>query len=155
MKKLLSMLGFVLMLTCVGFAFTSCGGDDDDFDPNNPIVGTWLTEEEMGVYGMATFKNNGEWVIGVHFPDNLMKDEFFKQSYEKAHPQIEGTYSVSGDKVNVIVTKCEVAGMDIAKMVKVISQTMKYSISKDNKRLTLTYKDFYTGQNVTEKYTRK
>jgi hypothetical protein len=40
-------------------------------------------------------------------------------------------------------------------MVKVNSQTMKYSISKDNKRLTLTYKDFYTGQNVTEKYTRK
>lgn len=150
------MLGFVLMLMCVGFAFTSCGGDDDDdLDPNNPLVGTWLTEEQMGAYGIATFKNNGEWVIGFHIPDEFIKDEFLRQSYEKTHPQIEGTYTVCGDKVTVIVTKCEVAGMDLAKMVKVNSQTMKYSISKDNKRLTLTYKDFYTGQNVTEKYTRK
>ena len=54
MKKLLSMLGFVLMLMCVGFAFTSCGDDEeDDFDPSTPIIGTWKTVEQYGAYGMV------------------------------------------------------------------------------------------------------
>ena len=32
MKKLLSMLGFVLMLMCVGLVFTSCGDDEEELD---------------------------------------------------------------------------------------------------------------------------
>ena len=40
-------------------------------------------------------------------------------------------------------------------MIKVPTQTGTYSVSKDNKTLTLKYKDYYTGESVTEKYTRK
>ena len=42
-------------------------------------------------------------------------------------------------------------------MIKVPTQTGTYSVSKDNKTITLVlkYKDYYTGESVTEKYTRK
>ena len=60
MKKLLSMLGFVLMLMCVGLVFTSCGDDEEELDPDNPIVGNWLTEEQNGFYAECIFKKNGD-----------------------------------------------------------------------------------------------
>ena len=85
MKKLLSMLGFVLMLMCVGFAFTSCGDDEeDDFDPSTPIIGTWKTVEQYGAYGMVTYKKNGTFSIGVYIPDEMMRNEdFIRESLEK------------------------------------------------------------------------
>ena len=69
MKKILSMLSFVLMLVCVGFAFTSCGDDEeDDFDPSTPIVGTWKTVEQYGAYGMVTYKKMAHFHLAFIFP---------------------------------------------------------------------------------------
>ena len=156
MKKILSMLSFVLMLVCVGFAFTSCGDDEeDDFDPSTPIVGTWKTVEQYGAYGMVTYKKNGTFSFGVYIPDEMMRNEdFIRESLEKTRPKIEGTYSTSGNKLSITVTKCALGDRDLSKFLKVPKQTATYSLSKDNNKLTLTLKDYYTGVSETQVYTR-
>lgn len=159
MKKILSMLSFVLMLMCVGFAFTSCGDDDDDdeLDPENSIVGTWLTESYSGFYGQTTFRKNGTFTIGVHYPDEFMNNEFVKSVAAMTMPAIEGTYSTSnGNKLHITVTKYQLAGKDVMKELKAPNQNdVTYSVSSDNKKLTMKFKDYYTGADKTQVYTRK
>lgn len=156
MKKFLSMLGFVLMLVCVSFAFTSCGDDDDDeLDPENSIVGTWLSEEHEGFYGETTFKKNGTFTIGVHFPDGL--NELVKSIASMSMPAVEGTYSTSdGNKLHVTVTRYQLAGRDVMSELQAPNQNdATYSVSSDNKKLTIKFKDYYTGADQTQVYTRK
>ena len=154
------MLGFVLMLMCVGFVFTSCGDDDDDdddiFDPSQPIVGTWLTEKQAGAYGVLVFKKNGTFSMGVDIPNDMKTDnEFAKTVIEMSMPKIEGSYSADGGKVNITVTKYSLGGMDLMSQLKAPKQTATYSVSKDNNTLTIKCKDYYTGISETQVYTRK
>jgi len=158
MKKILSMLGFVLMLMCVGFAFTSCGDDDeeDEFDPSNPIIGTWMTEKQAGAYGTITYRKNGTFSMGVYIPDDMKTDnEFVKTVIEMSMPKVEGTYTTDGSKINITVTSYSLGGMDIMSQLKVTNQTATYSVSKDNKKLTIKCKDYYSGISETQVYTRK
>ena len=151
------MLGFVLMLMCVGLVFTSCGDDEEELDPDNPIVGNWLTEEQNGFYAECIFKKNGEYAVVTHVPDELLANEFIKKGFELTRPKIDGKYSTNGNKLTLTVTTCKVGEVDMLKMIKVPTQTGTYFVSKDNKTITLVlkYKDYYTGESVTEKYTRK
>ena len=158
MKKFLSMLSFVLMLMCVGFAFTSCGDDDDDdeLDPSNPIVGTWKTEEQSGAYGTITFRKNGTFSMGVYIPDGMKTDnELVKTAIEMSMPKVEGTYTTDGSKINITVTKYALGGMDLMSQLAAPNQTATYSVSKDNKKLTIKCKDYYSGISETQVYTRK
>jgi hypothetical protein len=157
MKKILSMLSFVLMLVCVGLAFTSCGGDDDDdeLDPSNPIVGTWMTEKQAGAYGTVTFRKNGTLSMGVYIPEEMKIDnKFIRESIEKSMPIIEGTYTADGSKINVSITKYCLGEVDLTEYLKIPTQTSTYSISKDNKKLTVKFNEFYSGYAETRVYTR-
>ena len=156
MKKLLSMLSFVLMLACVGFAFTSCGDDDDDEpEVSSSIVAKWMTEKQAGAYGTITFRKNGTFSMGVYVPEEMMMNsEFVKDAFEKTKPKIEGTYSTEGDKIHITATKYVVGEMDLTKYLKVPTQTATYSVSKDKKTLKINMKDYYSGTSETQVYTR-
>jgi hypothetical protein len=114
-----------------------------------------LTEEQNGFYAECIFKKNGEYAVVTHVPDELLANEFIKKGFELTRPKIDGKYSTNGNKLTLTVTTCKVGEVDMLKMIKVPTQTGTYSVSKDNKTLTLKYKDYYTGESVTEKYTRK
>ena len=100
------MLGFVLMLMCVGLVFTSCGDDEEELDPDNRIAGYWLTEEQNGFYAECIFKKNGEYAVVTHVPDELLANEFIKKGFELTRPKIDGKYSTNGNKLTLTVTTC-------------------------------------------------
>ena len=84
------------MLLCAMFlaiGFTSCGDDDDNDEPSDSLVGTWLSKQiEHGEvwYVQLNFKSNGtvdykEWVEG---------DSDYDDAYS-------GKWSTAGDVLTV------------------------------------------------------
>lgn len=63
-----------LLLLVLPLVFVSCGGDDDEDEPNNPnqvdsrLIGTW-TGEDYGDFYTVTFNKNGTCVEEVEFDD--------------------------------------------------------------------------------------
>ena len=95
-RNFLWSMAALLMTAALSSGFASCGDDDDD---DNPLVGTWETEQSyssLGDEGRFTdkltleFKSNGKWMN----ESVTTKDGIFD-----GKTRVSGTYKVEGNKV--------------------------------------------------------
>ena len=122
MKKLSYFLA-VMLLTLVSIGVTSCG-DDNDEPKSSDLVGTWqfqaVDEDGASFETLVQFTKDGKW--------NSV--EITTDEVGVAVEVEKGTYTVSGNKINVTYTEDG----------KSFTESMTYEV-KGNK-LMLTYPDF-------------
>ena len=126
MKKYFGILMLAMLAVC-SVAFVSCG-DDDEIDPNNPLVGTWMWTDKEDVEEVEFRANN----------------TFSWYEYDYGDPRdldYEGTYSVEGDIVTMVSS--ELGGKEV------------YRFEISNKVLTLYEKNRNGNWELYGKYTRK
>ena len=120
MKKFSYFLS-VMLLTLVSFGVTSCG-DDKDEPKSNDLVGTWqfkAVTEDASIENLVQFTKDGKWNSV-----EIVTDEIgVSVEVEK------GTYTVSGNKINVSYTEDG----------KTVTESVTFEV-KSNK-LMLTYED--------------
>ena len=122
MKKLYYFLS-VMLLTLVSVGFVSCG-DDKDEPKSSDLVGTWqlkAIDEDGAVFEtLVQFTKNGQWNSVEIYNDDSEIDIDVER----------GTYTVSGNKINVTYTEDGHS----------VTETMTYEVKGD--KLMLTYADF-------------
>ncbi len=122
MKKFYLFLS-VMMLSLVSVSFVSCG-DDKDEPKSSDLVGTWqlkAIDEDGAVFEtLVQFTKNGQWNSVEIYNDGTEIDIDVER----------GTYTVSGNKINVTYTEDGHS----------VTETMTYEVKGDN--LMLTYADF-------------
>ena len=122
MKKFYLFLS-VMMLTLVSVSFVSCG-DDKDEPKGSDLVGTWqlkAIDEDGAVFEtLVQFTKNGQWNSVEIYNDGTEIDIDVER----------GTYTVSGNKINVTYTEDGHS----------VTETMTYEVKGD--KLMLTYADF-------------
>ena len=122
MKKFYLFLS-VMMLTLVSVSFVSCG-DDKDEPKSSDLVGTWqlkAIDEDGAVFEtLVQFTKNGQWNSVEIYNDGTEIDIDVER----------GTYTVSGNKINVTYTEDGHS----------VTETMTYEVKGD--KLMLTYADF-------------
>ncbi len=122
MKKFYLFLS-VMMLTLVSVSFVSCG-DDKDEPKRSDLVGTWqlkAIDEDGAVFEtLVQFTKNGQWNSVEIYNDGTEIDIDVER----------GTYTVSGNKINVTYTEDGHS----------VTETMTYEVKGD--KLMLTYADF-------------
>ena len=120
MKKFSYFLS-VMLLTLVSFGVTSCG-DDKDEPKSSDLVGTWqfkAVTEDASIENLVQFTKDGKWNSV-----EIVTDEIgVSVEVEK------GTYTVSGNKINVSYTEDG----------KTVTESVTFEV-KSNK-LMLTYED--------------
>ncbi|MCA6074752.1 lipocalin family protein [Fulvivirga sedimenti] len=97
----------ILLLLSVLFTFSSCNKDDDETTPDAPLVNTWKVTSE--VYSSCDDPSNNS-----NSTYSCSDTECFTFTFRKDNTvrlvlifagatflDIEGTYTVSGDKVNI------------------------------------------------------
>ena len=122
MKKFYLFLS-VMLLTLVSVGFVSCG-DDKDEPKSSDLVGTWqlkAIDEDGAVFEtLVQFTKNGQWNSVEIYNDGTEIDIDVER----------GTYTVSGNKINVTYTEDGHS----------VTETMTYEVKGD--KLMLTYADF-------------
>lgn len=120
MKKFFFFLS-VMMLALVSVSVTSCG-DDKDEPKSNDLVGTWqfkAVTDDAAIENLVQFTKDGKWNSV-----EIVTDEVgVSVEVEK------GTYTVSGNKINVTYTEDGHS----------VTESVTFEV-KDNK-LMLTYED--------------
>lgn len=121
MKKFYFFLS-VMLLTLVSISFTSCG-DDKDEPKSSDLVGTWqlkaVDEDGAAIETLLQFTKDGKWnSVDIYTEDGEVEIEVDR-----------GTYTVSGNKINVTYTD---NGQSI-------TETMTYEVKND--KLMLSYAD--------------
>ena len=111
----------VMLLALVSFGVTSCG-DDKDEPKSNDLVGTWQCKavtDDAAIENLVQFTKDGKWNSV-----EIVTDEIgVSVEVEK------GTYTVSGNKINVSYTEDG----------KTVTESVTFEV-KSNK-LMLTYED--------------
>ena len=121
MKKFYFFLS-VMLLTLVSISFTSCG-DDKDEPKSSDLVGTWqlkaVDEDGAAIETLLQFTKDGKGnSVDIYTEDGEVEIEVDR-----------GTYTVSGNKINVTYTD---NGQSI-------TETMTYEVKND--KLMLSYAD--------------
>ena len=122
MKKFYLFLS-VMLLTLVSVGFASCG-DDNDEPKGSDLVGTWqlkAIDEDGGSYeNLVQFTKNGQWNSVEIYNDNSEIDIDVER----------GTYTVSGNRINVNYTEDG----------HTLTESMTFEVKGD--KLMLTYDEF-------------
>ena len=144
--KIVKNLAFLLIATLlVGFSFTSCSEDDDDYSKSD-LVGTWQL-----VSGKAVTKLAGqvveEWPLGeegLHTITLNQDGTFISYSEEEDWygdieiEEDEGTWSLKGNKLTLI-SDDEDEDPETAKITKLTSSTLVLEQSEKGKYEGISY----------------
>ena len=93
----------VLLFSLCGLLFTSCGEDKDE--PDADYVGTWVSVETTSEDGLSALTKNTLVLTANSF-------SYLSQLYFIDLAKMEGSITVSGDKVNATVTGFGMASED-------------------------------------------
>ena len=96
----------VLLFSLCGLLFTSCGDDKDE--PDADYVGTWVSVETTSEDGFAPTKNT---LVLTANSFSYVSQLYFIKYFDLA--KMEGSITVSGDKVNATVTGFGMASEDV------------------------------------------
>lgn len=97
----------VLLFSLCGLLFTSCGDDKDE--PDADYVGTWVSVETTSEDGLSTLTKNTLVLTANSF--SYVSQLYFIKYFDLA--KMEGSITVSGDKVNATVTGFGMASEDV------------------------------------------
>ena len=157
MKKIFSILSFVLMLTCCNFVFTSCGDDDDEEELkegiDRAILGSWEdVDEHDGWRDVWEFNSDG-----IYYATTMdLKDEgknYLDDNF--AYYMEKGNYTASNGVLSAtLIHEKNHKNKDKEwHKVEELHAVFKYQII-DKKTLVLTYISSETGKETTIKYTK-
>lgn len=110
MKKVFSMM---LILLAMSFTMVSCSDDDDEPDPVNPIVGTWVQTNSYGTTISITFKSDQTGQIYYEYTNGNGETERFEYQYiaDDQELYILGNCQLSGSyQVRITATKLTLTG---------------------------------------------
>lgn len=93
----------VLLFSLCGLLFTSCGEDKDE--PDADYVGTWVSVETTSEDGLSALTKNTLVLTANSF-------SYLSQLYFIDLAKMEGSITVSGDKINATVTGFGMASED-------------------------------------------
>ena len=96
----------VLLFSLCGLLFTSCGDDKDE--PDADYVGTWVSVETTSEDGLSAPTKNTLVLTANSF--SYVSQLYFIEYFDLA--KMEGSITVSGDKVNATVTGFGMASED-------------------------------------------
>ena len=97
----------VLLFSLCGLLFTSCGDDKDE--PDADYVGTWVSVETTSEDGLSAPTKNTLVLTANSF--SYVSQLYFIKYFDLA--KMEGSITVSGDKVNATVTGFGMASEDV------------------------------------------
>ena len=97
----------VLLFSLCGLLFTSCGDDKDE--PDADYVGTWVSVETTSEDGLSAPTKNTLVLTANSF--SYVSQLYFIEYFDLA--KMEGSITVSGDKVNATVTGFGMASEDV------------------------------------------
>lgn len=96
----------VLLFSLCGLLFTSCGDDKDE--PDADYVGTWVSVETTSEDGLSALTKNTLVLTANSF--SYVSQLYFIEYFDLA--KMEGSITVSGDKINATVTGFGMASED-------------------------------------------
>jgi len=98
MKTFSSKVLLLILLTAVGFGFSSCSDDEPGHSKSNPIVGTWRV-----YHSDANGKTAGEW--WHRFSKDGEAESWGYNQKENKYLYVSGSYELSDDRITIDYTK--------------------------------------------------